>query len=64
MGEEKLPNMVEMAIGMKVMVTINISTDLDIANGTHGEIVDIVLNEQEEIVDPDRAIIKLQFPSC
>ena len=46
------------------MVTINISTDLDIANGTCGEIVDIVLNEQEEIVDPDRAIIKLQFPPC
>lgn len=56
--------MVEMAIKMKAMVTINISTDLDIANGTCGEIVDIVLNEQEEIVDPDRAIIKLQFPPC
>ena len=49
-----------MAIKMKAMVTINISTDLDIANGTCGEIVDI----EQEIVDPDRAIIKLQFPPC
>jgi hypothetical protein len=46
------------------MVTTDISTDLDITNGTHGEIVDIVLDEWKEIVDPDRAIIKLQFPPC
>ena len=29
---------------MKVMVMFNIHTDLDVANGTRGEIVDIVLN--------------------
>ena len=56
--------MVELAIGMKVMVTINISTDLDVANGTHGEIVDIVLDEREPRVDPHAATIKLQFPPC
>ncbi|KAG1720744.1 hypothetical protein EDB19DRAFT_1577249, partial [Suillus lakei] len=33
-----LPNRVELAIGMHVMVTFNVETDLDIANGSRGEI--------------------------
>jgi hypothetical protein len=36
----------------------------DVANGTHREILNIVLNEQEPGVDPDVATIKLQFPPC
>ena len=39
---------VELAIGAPVMVTSNIFTDLDVANGVRGEIVAIVLNEQDE----------------
>jgi hypothetical protein len=39
-----LPHQVEIAIGMRVMVTNNIETDLDITNGAQGEIVDIVLH--------------------
>ncbi|KAJ7102899.1 hypothetical protein C8R44DRAFT_746870 [Mycena epipterygia] len=35
-----LPNVIEIAIGMKVMVTINIEADLDITNGAWGEIVE------------------------
>ena len=38
---------VEIAIGMSVMVTENLETDLDITNGTHGKIVGIVLHEDE-----------------
>lgn len=38
---------VKLAIGMKVMVTDNIETDLDITNGARGEIVDIILHPDE-----------------
>lgn len=34
-----LPNEVELAVGMEVMVTFNVATDLDLANGAHGHIV-------------------------
>ena len=37
----------ELAIGIKVMVTENIKTDLDVANGVRGEIVDIILHPDE-----------------
>ena len=43
----QLPAKVELAIGMKVMVTTNIETDLDITNGARGVIVDVVLNPGE-----------------
>jgi hypothetical protein len=38
---------VKLAIGMKVMVTDNIKTDLDITNGDCGEIVNIILHLDE-----------------
>lgn len=42
-----LPKEVELAIGASVMVTLNINTDLDVANGVHGVIEGIVLDERE-----------------
>ena len=36
-----LPGKVKLAIGMKVLVTDNIRTDLDVTNGACGTIVDI-----------------------
>jgi hypothetical protein len=42
-----------MAIGMKVMVLLNVATEADIANRTRGEIKDIVLDEREETSLPD-----------
>ena len=33
----------DIALGMEVMVTSNVSTDLDVANGDRGHVVDIVL---------------------
>ena len=36
----------KLAIGMKVMITDNIETDLDITNGARGEIVDITAFER------------------
>ncbi len=49
-GKKDLPEVLELAVGMKVMVTTNIQTDLDLANGARGEIVDIVLHPEEEDV--------------
>ncbi|OAX37541.1 hypothetical protein K503DRAFT_857290 [Rhizopogon vinicolor AM-OR11-026] len=40
-GRVALSNRIELAIGMKVMVTFNIKTDLGIANGARGEIIKI-----------------------
>ncbi|KAF8137247.1 hypothetical protein EV363DRAFT_1132885, partial [Boletus edulis] len=57
-----LPNEVMLAEGMKVMVTYNIETDLDIANGARGEIVKIVLNEREERISPSQPIVHLEYP--
>ena len=59
----KLPDCVQMAIGMKAMVLLNLATEADIANGTRGEIQDIILDEREEIsaVDEDGAI-RLKHP--
>ncbi len=42
-----LPETIELAAGMQVMVTSNIQTDLDLANGARGVIVGIVLHPDE-----------------
>ena len=46
-SRQELPATVELAIGMKVMVTTNVETDLDITNGARGTIVDIILHPDE-----------------
>ena len=48
---------VMLEIGMKVMVTFNVKTDLDIANGARGEIIKIVLDENESNYSPTHPII-------
>jgi hypothetical protein len=59
----KLPATVHMAIGMKAMVLLNIATEADIANGTRGEIQDIILDEREDLSMPDEdGAIKLKYP--
>ena len=56
-----LPYCIEIAIGMKVMVTNNIETDLDITNGARGEIVDIILDPDEPPIDANENIIRLRY---
>ena len=56
-----LPYSIEIAIGMKVMVTNNIETDLDITNGARGEIIDIILHPDEPPIDANEAIIRLKY---
>ena len=41
---------VELAIGVPVMVTMNIHTDMDLANGVKGVIEGIVLDECERVI--------------
>ena len=43
------------------MVTFNIETDLDIVNGVRGEIVKIVLDENEENYIPSQSIVYLKY---
>ncbi len=56
-----LPDEVLLAVGMKVMVTVNVMTDLDVANGARGEIVDIILDEDEPPL-PDTPVVTLKKP--
>ena len=56
--KKDLPEEIELALGMKVMVTRNLNTDLDVTNGARGEIVDIVLHPQEPPLR-DEPIVKL-----
>jgi hypothetical protein len=58
----RLPDKVELARGMKVLVTNNIGPDLDITNGARGEIVDIILNPAEPDLLP-KPIVQLRTAS-
>ena len=60
----ELPANVELAKGMKVLITNNIETDLDITNGSRGEIVDIILHPDEPPIGTD-SIVRLKYmPLC
>ena len=54
--------MVELAIGMKVMVTTNVETDLDITNGARGTIMDIILHPDESYSEEGRDIVLKNIP--
>ncbi|KAF9561234.1 hypothetical protein CPC08DRAFT_606892, partial [Agrocybe pediades] len=58
----KLSDTIDMAIGIKVMVLVNMATEADIANGTRGEITDILLDQREPnpIIEEDGSI-KLRY---
>jgi hypothetical protein len=61
--KSRLREIVEIAVGMKAMVLMNLSTEADIANGTRGTIVDIVLDHREQPGLPDsEGAIKLKYP--
>jgi ATP-dependent exoDNAse (exonuclease V) alpha subunit len=59
----KLNHQMEIAVGMKTMVTQNISTEAGIANGTRGIITDIILDPREPATPPDdEGAIHLKYP--
>ena len=54
--------MLEIAIGMPVLVTQNINTELDITNGARGTIVDIILDLAESSPSRSQQIVDLVHP--
>ncbi|KAJ8590087.1 hypothetical protein M405DRAFT_737527, partial [Rhizopogon salebrosus TDB-379] len=53
---------VHIAVGMEVMVTRNIETDLDITNGARGTVVDIFLHPEEPQHDEEESTTTLSYP--
>ena len=51
---------IELAKGIKVQVADIVETDLDIANGTHDVIVDIIIRPDEPQI-PDELIVHLKY---
>ena len=60
----QLPNQIEVTKGMKVLVTNNIVTDLDITNGARGEIIDIILHPDEPTLHSGSIIHLRHLPIC
>ncbi|KAJ7692075.1 hypothetical protein B0H17DRAFT_1133340 [Mycena rosella] len=61
----KLTERLELAIGMRAMVLMNISTEGDLENGTRGVVVDIKLDPRESVEleqDPDNGAFILKYP--
>jgi hypothetical protein len=56
-----LPETIEFAIGMKVMATSNITTNLDITNGAREVITEIILEPDEPPLE-DGSIVTLKHP--
>ena len=54
---------IEIAIGMKAMIQVNVSTEGEVANGMRGTIRDIILDPREATAKPsDDGTIKLIYP--
>ncbi|KAG1836487.1 hypothetical protein F4604DRAFT_1519928, partial [Suillus subluteus] len=60
---QDLPDVIEIAVGMKVMVTQNIETDLDITNGARGTIVDIILHPDEPPISNESSVTLKHLPA-
>ncbi|KIK16994.1 hypothetical protein PISMIDRAFT_112290 [Pisolithus microcarpus 441] len=58
--KRELPDQVELCVGMKVMVTQNVETDLDITNGARGVVVDILLHPEEPPLSPTHGVQHLK----
>ena len=59
-----LPESIHLALGMKVMVTNNLQTDLDITNGARGIITDIILDPDEPELGEDPIVTLKYLPAC
>jgi hypothetical protein len=60
MEKMNLSESLSLAIGARVMVTQNVKTDLDLANGARGEIVDIILDAEEEVDSHANGVVYLK----
>jgi len=57
-----LADEVEVAVGMEVMVTFNVSTDLDVADRARSYVVEIVLDPREQMSTTTGQVYELQYP--
>ena len=57
-----LPDTTNVAVGMKVMVVMNLATEADIANGTRGTITSIILDPREKPEEKEDGTIVLKYP--
>jgi hypothetical protein len=61
-GGDELPETVELAVGMRVMVTRNLDTDLDITNGARGTVTEIVVESEDSMSADEHNTIHLHSP--
>jgi len=54
-----LPDEVTLSVGMNVMITFNVQMDLDVANGSQGKIVGIMVQPQDEQAVKENLVVKL-----
>ncbi|KAF8817657.1 hypothetical protein BYT27DRAFT_7074195 [Phlegmacium glaucopus] len=60
---KNLKRRVELAVGMKAMVVLNIATDAEVANGTRGSVEGFALDPREGHTTPDEdGCVHLQYP--
>jgi hypothetical protein len=60
---KNLKRRVELSVGMKAMVVLNIATEADLANGTRGTVRGIALDPREpRVVPDDDGCIRLRYP--
>lgn len=50
----------ELAVGMPILITHNLRTDLDITNDTHGVITNIILHPSENLPTHSQQVLRLQ----
>ncbi len=54
-----LPDELTLSVGMNVIITINVQTDLDVANGSWGKIIAITLQVQDKQAAKNNLVVKL-----
>jgi hypothetical protein len=62
---KRLRHRLEIAKGMKIMVTLNLATEADLANGSRGTVEDIVLDPRERVSSQEigkDGTVWLQYP--
>jgi len=62
--KKRLANRLELAVGMRTMVTDNILTKAGLANGSRGIVDDIILDSREQTGNEDivDGTVRLQYP--
>jgi hypothetical protein len=60
-NDRKLPDEIELAIGMPCMVTWNVKMESNLANGMRRKLVDVIFDGREQIPNDNATLIHLQY---